>query len=99
MDKENNKDKTIIITPSDLDRDLITMYFISKEHKKREIEESERKVLTWMLTTLLTIGQILLIAVSSMDIFDKIFAILLGIVIWILYTQISEIGIKQDFVK
>ncbi len=89
MDK-NDKTYVIEISPSDLDRDLIVRYFITKEHKKQDSEKEEDIDLIWILATLLSSIQVILIIISTMGIIEKMITILLGGIVWFLYTWIVD---------
>jgi hypothetical protein len=91
MDKDNKSD-TITISSSDLDKDLIAKYFITRKHKQQEEDDLD---LIWILATLLSSIQVILIIISPMGIIEKTITVILGGIIWFLYTYIVDHKIES----
>jgi hypothetical protein len=84
MDKNNKSD--IITISSDLDKDIIAKSFITRKHKQQEDDLD----LIWLLATLLSTIQVILIIISPMGIIEKTITVILGGIIWFLYTYITD---------
>ncbi len=93
MDKNNNPN-IITISSSDLDKDLIAMYFITRKHKQQEEDDLD---LIWLLATLLSAIQVILIIISPMGIIEKTITVILGGIIWFLYTYIVDHKIEPTY--
>jgi hypothetical protein len=91
IDKDNKQN--IITISSDLDKDLIAMYFITRKHKQQE----DNLDLIWLLATLLSTIQAILIIISPMGIIEKTITVILGGIIWFLYTYIVDHKIEPTY--